>query len=188
MSNELTFPSVSILTANEADRYFQELSVISGIPFNYPDDCCFSRAHAMCRILRSRNIIPRKIWKYGSGWMQHATLWVRTKNHPDGIVWWTYHVAPVIAVQGVAELCYRVIDPSLFNRHVSIAEWDAIQNDPAGIIRFSDDDVYFCEPNGAHAAFDCDHSQTTKRLKLHRRRRNDRLARLAKPWPLGGYR
>src|SRR5579871_4246408 len=77
------------------------------IPFVFPDDGCWARAHEMCRLMIAAGAKPRKVWIDGN-------LHTLTRNNPQCFVDWGWHVAPTICVR------YRffraqlmVIDPSL---------------------------------------------------------------------------
>jgi hypothetical protein len=102
------------------------------IPFMYPDDGCWGRAHEMCRLMIAMGLSPRKVW---------ISLWpltAATRNHPNCQVVWGWHVAPTLCVY------YRrrwpwpwlwggqtmVIDPSLFTGPVPVATWKSVQNNP----------------------------------------------------------
>jgi hypothetical protein len=115
------------------------------IPFLYPDDGCWGRAHEMCRLMINDGASPRKVWIYG--WLH--TL---TKNNPNCFVDWGWHVAPTLCVWK----CWwwpfsseeQVIDPSLFTTPVSRETWKSVQGDanatfvstPAGVFsRWSGD-------------------------------------------------
>src|SRR5262245_3805822 len=84
------------------------------IPFLYPDDGCWARAHEMCRLMIAAGAKPRKVWIDGK-------LRVNTKNNPNCFVKWGWHVAPIICVRrrrfGQSE--NMVIDPSLFTTPVT---------------------------------------------------------------------
>lgn len=98
------------------------------IPFLYPDDGCWGRAHEMCRLMIQQNVTPTKVWIYGS-------LSVDTSNNPNCVVNWGWHVAPVLCVSRY--LCNReewVIDPALFGGPVTKAAWAAKQNDPGATL------------------------------------------------------
>jgi hypothetical protein len=67
------------------------------IPFLYPDDGCWARAHEMCRLMVNMGLPPRKVWidhSYG------VLLQVSTKNNPNCYVEWGWHVAPTLCVRG----------------------------------------------------------------------------------------
>ena len=93
------------------------------IPYLYPDDGCWARAHEMCRLMLAAGARPRKIWIDGR-------LDAPTKNHPSCRVRWGWHVAPTLRVRRLFGGRDVVIDPSLFARPVSKADWKGIQGDP----------------------------------------------------------
>lgn len=112
---------VSLLSQIEVDKAFTALSSLSYIPFSYPDSGCYARAHEMGLLLDQRGIISAKIFLFGD-------LKVKTKNHPKGEVNWLYHVAPIVRQKiSESESVVMVLDPSLFNRAVTINEWQKIQ-------------------------------------------------------------
>jgi hypothetical protein len=98
------------------------------IPFLYPDDGCWARAHEMCRLMINMGLSPRKVW------IDHSLgvwLHVNTKNNPQCYVEWGWHVAPTLCVRGSKLSTQRmVIDPSLFTTPVSEATWKGVQGDP----------------------------------------------------------
>jgi hypothetical protein len=105
------------------------------VPFLFPDDGCWVRAHAMSnRIRRERKVETGKAWIYGD-------LRVGTPNHPDCVVSWDFHVAPVVRVgDGSDDLL--VIDPSVMGRAVPIAEWKATLGDAKACVQVTDASVY----------------------------------------------
>ncbi len=117
----------------QARAAFDKLAAQVQIPFDFVRDCCTGRAHEMCRVLQVDGFQPRKVWNYGHGWAQsrkRPTLRVETDKVPEGFVKWSYHVAPIIPVHlsnGTVE--EMVMDPSLFTKPVTIADWVAKQED-----------------------------------------------------------
>lgn len=99
------------------------------IPFRYPDDGCWARAHEMCRLMINQGLSPRKVWIDHS---QGSVLHVSTRNNPKCYVEWGWHVAPTLCVRGPIWFQTRqmVIDPSLFTTPVSEAVWKGVQGDP----------------------------------------------------------
>jgi uncharacterized protein (UPF0216 family) len=100
------------------------------IPFLYPDNGCWARAHEMCRLMiQNLELHPNKIWVYGD-------LQVDTRNNPLCSVSWIWHVAPTLCVRypgygwrpGVKTTV--VIDPSLFDGPVDEATWLTALGDP----------------------------------------------------------
>lgn len=99
------------------------------IPFNYPDDGCWGRAHEMCRLMTERGARPRKTWITGA-------LRVETANNPNCEVRWGWHVAPTLCVRGsgffgIFRIRAMVFDPALFDTPVTRSTWKARQNDAA---------------------------------------------------------
>jgi len=107
------------------------------IPFLYPDDGCWARAHEMCRLMIIMGHSPRKVWIQGG-------LHVSTKNNPTCGVTWGWHVAPTLCVRGPKffKAQTMVIDPSLFTTPVSKATWKGVQGDPNATLTDSDASDY----------------------------------------------
>jgi Glutaminase len=107
------------------------------IPFLYPDDGCWARAHEMCRLMINMGHKPRKVWIQGN-------LYVSTKNNPNCHVWWGWHVAPTLCVRGPKffQTQSMVIDPSLFTTPVSKATWKGVQGDPTATLTDTDASDY----------------------------------------------
>ena len=106
----LTF-APSVVTSQKANELFNLVNSriccpASGaapcIPFLYPDDGCWGRAHEMCRLMIASGVIPEKVWIYGN-------LRVATQNNPLCEVRWGWHVAPILSVNsgsGVSNSSY----------------------------------------------------------------------------------
>jgi hypothetical protein len=132
---------------DEAQAVFDAMAAMSCVPthrfprpciaFLYPDDGCWVRAHAMCRLLIERGLTPRKIWNeaYFPEYLQ-----VNTRNNPDCIVWWGFHVAPTLVFRGSmrswppGQTLPMVMDPSLFAMPVSVATWKDVQGNPGSTL------------------------------------------------------
>jgi Glutaminase len=108
------------------------------IPFLYPDDGCWARAHEMCRLMELQGARPRKIWIDGF-------LQTPTRNHPSCIVYWIWHVAPTLCVRRWWLFGRRqmVIDPSLFTAPVTLATWKSAQGDPNATLTPSAASLYW---------------------------------------------
>jgi Glutaminase len=105
------------------------------IPFLYPDDGCWGRAHEMCRLMIAMGLSPKKVWiEHSSGHWLH----VSTRNNPNCFVEWGWHVAPTLCVrQGCIWWFWTeqmVIDPSLFTTPVTQATWKSVQGDPGATL------------------------------------------------------
>lgn len=117
------------------------------IPFLYPDDGCWGRAHEMCRLMIQAGASPRKVWIYG--WLQTPT-----RNHPNCMVYWGWHVAPTLCVRRRLFWFFwwrqeQVIDPSLFNAPVSKATWKGVQGDPSATLAGSAASAFYRTSGGS---------------------------------------
>jgi len=105
------------------------------IPFMYPDDGCWGRAHEMCRLMIAMGVSPQKVWieRDSLGYLH-----VDTKNNPSCFVEWYWHVAPTVCVRrfwwSFFSPIEMVIDPSMFTMPVSKTTWKAAQNDPGATL------------------------------------------------------
>jgi hypothetical protein len=106
------------------------------IPFLYPDDGCWARAHEMCRLMIADGSQPEKVWIQGN-------LNVNSHNKPNCLVQWGWHVAPTLQVDISGSPQTYVIDPSLFNEPVPLATWKSVQGDPNATLTPSTADIYY---------------------------------------------
>ncbi|HSB09992.1 MAG TPA: protein-glutamine glutaminase family protein [Blastocatellia bacterium] len=112
------------------------------IPFLYPDDGCWARAHEMCRLMINMGLSPRKVWiDHSAGHFLH----VNTRNNPQCFVEWGWHVAPTLCVRGPKLFQTRrmVIDPSLFTTLVSEATWKGAQGDAGATLTHTSADQFW---------------------------------------------
>jgi hypothetical protein len=108
------------------------------IPFLYPDDGCWARAHEMCRLMINMGLKPEKVWIQGA-------LNVNTRNSPSCSVYWGWHVAPTLCVRRLFPFFLprrMVIDPSLFTTPVTKPIWKGVQGDPNAMLTDSDASDY----------------------------------------------
>jgi hypothetical protein len=120
------------LTLPQVRQLFDDMSILSCdpvtvtppcIPYMYPFNGCWARAHQMCRLMLVQNITPQKVWIHGS-------LTVKSANSSNCTVNWAWHVAPIVQVDlGNGPQSY-VIDPSIFTEPVPQAVWASVQGDP----------------------------------------------------------
>lgn len=97
------------------------------IPFQYVVDGCYARAHKMRQILDDKyGYDCEKVFSYED---PSAFLAVNTG---ECCVYWWYHVAPLVTVWNVQTQKTEkyVMDPSMFDTWVTIAEWTGAQEDP----------------------------------------------------------
>ena len=111
---------ISLLTPKQAEDIFREMAEQKNIPFCYPEDGCYARAHEMTRLMEKKGIISGKIFLEGD-------LKVETKNTPKGYVEWWFHVVPLVAVKKGDKIVLSVIDPSIASSPLTIEEWVAKQ-------------------------------------------------------------
>jgi hypothetical protein len=143
------------------------------IPFLYPDDGCWARAHEMARLLLGAGFAPRKVWLYG-------TLRVDTPNNPNCQVRWRYHVTVTLLVNTGSALETWAIDPSMFPGPVRQDAWVSAQHDPAAVAVDTDATVYYRDPSG-NITIDPEYEQTRIDLATYRRRLQLRSATSGPP-------
>lgn len=144
------------------------------IPFLYPDDGCWGRAHEMARLIVSVGNVPGKVWNYGN-------LHANTRNNPNCYVNWGWHVAPILAVTGWRE--FAVIDPSMFSSPVTVSQWKAAQGDPASQIVYTAWQVFYRSRDGKTIIYDPNFSQTAQVLATYRARLKTRSLSPSGPPP-----
>jgi len=120
------------ITLQQAQQLFDAMNVLTCdplnaaspcIPYMYPFNGCWARAHQMCRLMLAQGVTPQKVWNYG-------VLTVKSANSSNCTVNWAWHVAPIVAVDlGTGPQSY-VIDPSIFSEPVPQSVWVSVQGDP----------------------------------------------------------
>lgn len=126
---------ISVLTEETAEKIFKEMAEQKHIPFCYPEDGCYARAHEMTRLMEKKGVIAGKVFIEGD-------LKVETTNSPKGYVEWWYHVAPLVAIKKENKIEMFVIDPSLTKKPISVEDWVKLQiSHPAG----KKDELYHTE-------------------------------------------
>ena len=147
------------ITAEQASVLFRDVMLFdsgpvptsrSGIPFLYPDDGCWARAHRMGEVASDTGIVCQKVWLYGS-------LAVLTANNPTCSVRWGYHVAICVQIEGDGP---AVIDPSMFDAPVPLRLWIGAQSDPHANLHSSSSRVYYRPEIGRPLSYDDDRSRT----------------------------
>ena len=134
------------------------------IPFMYPDDGCWGRAHEMCRLMINMGVSPKKVWIERVG----PLLKANTRNNPQCFVQWGWHVAPTVCVRRWPFWFLwpqeTVVDPALFTTPVSKATWKGVQNNPNATLTNSDWTVFWLWGMGTDPTF----AQTNQVLANHR--------------------
>lgn len=131
------------------------------IPFDYPDDGCWGRAHEMYRLMAIEGVQADKIWIYGN-------LRVATANNPRCEVRWGWHVAPTLQVDtGGGHVDAYVIDPSLFPGPVPRATWAGVQGDPNPVLAPTAGTAFYRSASGSITT-DPTYAQTNTVLDRYR--------------------
>lgn len=116
---------LSSVSDEYAKVLFEILKGHKEIPFLYPQDGCYARAHAMALILEKLGVITGKIYIEGK-------LQIESNRSPNGIVDWVYHVAPIVMVREGDKEVLKVFDPSMFDHPVTVDEWENAQTSRPG--------------------------------------------------------
>ncbi|MGE3611561.1 MAG: protein-glutamine glutaminase family protein [Bacteriovoracaceae bacterium] len=107
---------LSVISYDYLLELFKQLASRPDIPFGYPDNGCYARAHAMVLALEKEGVIAGKVFAAGE-------LVAKTENSPRGYVEWSDHVAPVVVSIKDGKEEVFALDPSLFDRPVPVKEW-----------------------------------------------------------------
>jgi uncharacterized Zn-binding protein involved in type VI secretion len=135
------------LTLQQAQAWFDQFKADTSIPWDYPNDCCYTRAEVMAQQLRAANIPVKKVWNYAPS--RNNPLTVMTKNDPSGQVNWIYHVAPTIPVRGADGSNHEmVIDPSISDHPMPPQDWKDLQNQPESVLTLTDPNIYYRDVSG----------------------------------------
>ena len=130
LSDAIAFKPIS---NKQAQQLFIQLRDLPCIEFNYANNYCEDRAHAMAKIIDGQNITTAKVWIFVKGIFKNKfpkVLKVEDKNkvNKKGYLGWKYHVAPVVVVNRQNRLDTLVIDPALCSEPVTINEWQGLMN------------------------------------------------------------
>ena len=149
------------------------------IPFLYPDDGCWARAHEMYRLMLNEGVTSCKVWIYGS-------LATNTKNNPNCVVYWCWHVASTVCVRcswwifGWFFRKRKVIDPSLFSGPVSVSTWKSVQGDPSASIVYTKGEIYYRSSSG-YTETDPTYANTNYYLNYYRLQLQNRSLTVGPP-------
>lgn len=113
-NNNQDFLEVSSISFEYFSEIYFQIQTHESIPFGYPDDGCFARAHKTSLILDSMGIVSVKSFLVGD-------LKLQTADHPQGFVQWWYHVAAAVHVKGLNQLF--VFDPTASEIPISKSAW-----------------------------------------------------------------
>ena len=138
-------PETTQVTMQTAKELFTELAgatfetssgVQSPIPFHYPVDGCYDRAHVMAQLLTEKGYASEKVFAISRKSGGKPGLRVPTDYADDNMsagqqpaVQWWYHVAPIIKVQNnKGQVAEMVIDPSMTNQPITIDQWTGMMS------------------------------------------------------------
>jgi len=101
------------ISLNRATELFNKARAMDDIAWDYKQDGCYARAHLMARRFEEEGVRVDKVWIKGD-------LYV-----PESNIGWNFHVAPIVYVEDEKGVIKKmVIDPSLFDKPVTVEEWD----------------------------------------------------------------
>lgn len=172
-------PPVSMAVANQMFAMANGRTCCSAapsapcIPFTYPDDGCWGRAHEMCRLMGLQGVASDKVWIYGN-------LKVSSAKKPDCLVQWGWHVAPTLPVTVGGSTVTYVIDPSLFTSPVPQATWKGVQGDPSATLVPTASNVFYRSFSGS-VQYDPTYSSTNSVLATYRAQLQSRSTSLGPP-------
>jgi hypothetical protein len=162
-------PPVSMAVANQMFALLNGRTCCSTapsapcIPFTYPDDGCWGRAHEMCRLMGQQGVASDKVWIYGV----NGSLRVTSANKPNCTVVWGWHVAPTLPVAVGGSTATYVLDPSLFTSPVPQATWKGVQGNPAAVLVPTASNVFYRSSSGS-VTYDPTYAQTNQVLATYR--------------------
>jgi hypothetical protein len=103
----------STISLERATELFNKARAMKDIAWDYKQDGCYARAHLMARRFEAEGVRVDKVWIKGD-------LVVPGTN-----ISWNFHVAPIVYVKDKKGIPQKmVIDPSLFDKPVTVEEWD----------------------------------------------------------------
>jgi hypothetical protein len=136
-------PETTEVTIEKAKELFSELAGASfindegkrvPIPFHYPAEGCYARAHLMAQLLTEKGYTSEKVFAISTYERRlevktdYAEDMLENQQYNPTVKWW-YHVAPVIKVRTKTnELIEMVIDPSLTKEPVTISQWTGMMS------------------------------------------------------------
>lgn len=122
------------------------------IPFDYPVDGCYARAHKMREILAENGYDCQKIFIYGD---LNARYEATTSEKGGCCVSWSYHTSVLVKFYDEnKQVSQRIIDLSFSKEAISVETWKGLSlNDSCGKSSLSDTqivdgNVYYRSPKG----------------------------------------
>jgi glutaminase-like protein len=155
------------LTMIQAQALMDEFRA-TDIPFDWPEEFCYARAHQMRRMMVERGVHCWKLWNYP----RDPSHKLRVPDTGRGPITWSSHVAPAVMVLGPRGPQPMVLDPSLFRQPVSPGTWTARQGDLQSRVEPSLGQVYLRSWDGSWEMTDDAYKQTDSDLDQARAHRD----------------
>ena len=139
---------VTEITPGEAVKLYESLSRLTfpdakgeeiPVPFHYPADGCWGRAHLMAQAMAAAGIQSERV--FATSTVPGSPLEVASNHSADQkrpgppTTPWIYHVAPIVNVRTTTGVEHFVFDPSTQTRPVPVSEWLATMGVAAGSYR-----------------------------------------------------
>lgn len=164
------------LTRQQAQERFDKFKCREDIPWDYPQDCCYNRAHVMAKELRAEGVDVGKVWNYAPAPRVGNPLRVATPHDRSGCVEWRYHVAPTIPIMdSKGNVGRMVIDPSITDGPITPDQWKALQGQPLSDLVATNAAPYFRQATGKVYAPPTD-DEVKRIFNDHREARDNNLA------------
>lgn len=145
-TNTVAVCPVGAMTQAQANKWFNRFRDDTTFPWNYPNDCCYTRAEVMAQQLEDEGYKPGKAWNYRP---ESGLLRVNTPNDPKGYVEWRYHVAPTVPVlQSDGSTQLMVFDPSIASGPITPQQWKDLQGRGNSTLVLTDASPYYRAPDG----------------------------------------
>jgi len=125
------------LSMTAAAALFGDMASQAHIPFDFAKGYCSARAHEMRRLINEQGVDCRKVFFHAA--KDHS---IRVEHPTNGTILWSYHVAPTVAVQTPQGVVRMVIDPSLFDRPVTVEEWTSVMTCEKSVLEHTSGAVY----------------------------------------------
>lgn len=121
---QLLFTELANLT------FVNDAGVETPVPYHYPVDGCYARAHLMAQRLTALGYASEKVFavsrKDGGSGLHVPSPHAMDMPGAPTVTWW-YHVAPIIRVQQTDGSIQRmVMDPSTATAPISISAWTGL--------------------------------------------------------------
>jgi glutaminase-like protein len=141
----LTRSEVTPAEAMDLHEYLSKMKFVDAagaeapVPFHYPVDGCWGRAHMMAEAMSAMGIESERV--FATSTVSGEPLRVQSDfsqdqpGHRPPVTEWFYHVAPIVKVRTPAGIEYFVIDPSTQATAVPVREWLATMGVAPGSYR-----------------------------------------------------